>query len=292
MDYGIANKSGKPNSDMATKIVQTAWESGVREFDTAQAYGESERVLGSVIRSLGLSSEARVITKLGPSLDHFDLAGLDQAVRESLTRLNVPILYGLMFHREEYLENWEKGLGEILQGFIGKGLTEHIGVSVYSPDGAVLALEKDEINMIQIPSNIFDRRFEKAEVFLLAQNRGKEIYIRSVFLQGLMLMDTKDLPRQMQFAIPILNNLEALSIETGLSKQDLALGYVREAFPETNVVFGAETAEQIRSNLKSWKKTLPNGFVERIQKDFAYVEERVLNPALWPNLVMSTENEC
>ena len=292
MAYGIANKSGRPNSAMAEEMVETAWENGIKIYDTAQGYGESEKALGKALNSLGLSSDAKIITKLDPNLDHLDKYALERAIRRSLDRLHLPALYGLMLHREEYLELWETGLGEILQSFIGKGLAEHIGVSVYSPDLAVSALKKDGINMIEIPSNILDRRFENAGVFELAKDRGKEIYVRSVFLQGLILMNAEDLPEQMQFAIPILNNLEALSRETGLSKQDLALGYVREAFPETNVVFGAETAEQIRSNLKSWKKTLPNGFVERIQKDFAYVEERVLNPALWPNLVMSTENEC
>jgi len=283
MKYGIANKSGRPDSDLAMKIVQTAWEGGIKIYDTAQGYGESERALGKALKSLGLTSDANIITKLDPNVDHIDKMALEQAVKESLSRLNVRILHGLMLHREEYLELWEKGLGEILQSFIEKGLTKHIGVSVYSPEGAMLAVEKDEINMIQIPSNILDRRFEKAGVFALAQRRGKEIYIRSVFLQGLILMKAEDLPENMQFAIPILNNLGALSQQTGLSKQDLALGYVGLAFPETKVIFGAETSSQVEDNMKSWKRTLPVGFVERVQEEFGYVEERILNPALWPN---------
>ena len=281
MKYGIANKSGRPDSDSARKIVQTAWESGIKIYDTAQGYGDSEKVLGNALRSLGLCSKARVITKLDPNLDHLDKYALERAVRRSLDRLNLPTLHGLMLHREEYLELWETGLGEILQSFIGKGLTEHIGVSVYSPKKALLALEKDEIYMIQIPSNILDRRFEKAGVFVLGQE--KEVYIRSVFLQGLILMNAEELTENMKFANRILNSLEAFSRETGLSKQDLALGYVGRAFPGTRIIFGAETSRQVKNNLKSWKRTLPDGFVELVQKDFASVEERVLNPALWPN---------
>ena len=120
-------------------------------------------------------------------------------------------------------------------------------------------------------------------MFSLAQEKEKEIYVRSVFLQGLILMNAEDLPENMKFAIPILNSLETLSQETGLSKKDLALGYVGEAFPETKVVFGAETSNQVSDNLNSWKMTLPNGFVERIKEYFPLVEERVLNPSLWLN---------
>jgi len=283
MAYGVANITGKPDLKTAEAIVKTAWEGGIKTFDTAQGYGESERILGSAIRSLGLGSEVSVVTKFDPNLDHFDKDVLEQAVRGSLTRLEVPSLHGLMLHREECLEIWESGLGEILQGFIGKGLAEHIGVSVYSPDRALLALKKDGINMIQIPSNILDRRFEQVGVFELAQDRGKEIYVRSVFLQGLILMNAEKLPGHMQFAVGVLKKLGDFSQETGLSKQELALGYVRQTYPQTKVVLGVETPEQISSNLKSWETTLPLGFVERVQEEFGYVEEKILNPALWPN---------
>ena len=283
MNYGISNRTGQPDLKTAEMIVKTAWESGIKIFDTAQAYGESEKILGNSLRSLGLCSEVSVITKLYPNLDHLDKDALELAVRKSLSRLNVPILHGLMLHKEEYLEVWESGMGDILRGLIKQRLTEHIGASVYSPGKAKSALETDGIDMIQIPSNILDRRFEKAGVFQLAENNGKQIYVRSVFLQGLLFMDSERVPPKMQFAVEVLRKLEALSRETGLSKQDLAVGYVRQAYPQAKIVFGVETPKQIRDNLKSWGRTLPEGCIERVQEEFGDVEERILNPALWPN---------
>ena len=283
MTYGIANKSGRPNSDLAKKIVQKAWENGIREYDTAQGYGGSEKVLGNAVQSLGLSSELKIVTKLDPNLDHLDKDALELAVRKSLSRLSVPILHGLMLHKEEYLEVWESGMGDILRGLIKQRLTEHIGASVYSPGKAMLALETDGIDMIQIPSNILDRRFEKAGVFQLAKKNGKQIYVRSVFLQGLLVMESEEVPPEMQFAVEVLKRLEGFSEETDLSKLNLALGYVRQAYPQAKIVFGVETPEQINNNLKSLQTVLPVGFVERSQKKFRYVEERILNPALWIN---------
>ena len=281
MSYGIANKCGRPNSGLAKEIVQTAWENGIREYDTAQGYGESEKELGHALHSLGFSSDARVITKLDPDFDHLDKDALEQAVRVSLTRLEVPSLYGLMLHREEYLELWEKGLGGILRNFVERGLARYLGVSVYSLDSALLALETDGIDMIQIPSNILDRRFEKAGVFQLAENKGKQIYVRSVFLQGLLLMESKGIPQNMQFALEVLKRLDGFSREMGLSNQELALGYVKQAYPQAKVVFGVETHEQISDNLKSWQMRPPVCFVERVKKEFGSVEERILDPTLW-----------
>jgi len=281
MTYGIANKSGRPNLDFAKQIVKTAWENGIREYDTGQGYGESENVLGNALHSLGFTSDAKVTTKLDPNLDHLDKAALEKAVKRSLSRLNVPILHGLMLHREEYLQIWETGLGDTLRDFVTKGLTEHIGVSVYSPDPAMWALKKDGINMIQIPSNILDRRFEKAGVFRLAEDNGKQIYIRSVFLQGLLLINNGELPKHMSFALPVLKKLEDLSREVCVARQELALSYVKAAYPEAKIVFGAETPNQVDENIRAWKKNSSQDFVVRVRKLFANVEEKVLNPILW-----------
>lgn len=281
MAYGVSNVTGQPDLKTADAIVKTAWENGIRKYDTAQAYGKSEEVLGKTIRSLDLSDRTKIITKLHPDLDHLNKSELEESVEKSLSRLNVPILHGLMLHREEYLEIWESGLGETLQSFVRKGLAEHIGVSVYFPDRAVSALKKHGINMIEIPSNIFDRRFEQAGVFELAQERGKEIYVRSVFLQGLILMDIEDLPERMQFGVQVLKRLESLSKETGLSKQDLSLNYVGETFPETNVVFGAETPEQVKKNVKTWESPLPADVLLRLRQDFAEVPEEMIDPRRW-----------
>ena len=55
LDYGIANENGKPTQDQATAIIQKAWDNGIREFDTAQAYVTIENVLGIALKKLGIA---------------------------------------------------------------------------------------------------------------------------------------------------------------------------------------------------------------------------------------------
>jgi aryl-alcohol dehydrogenase-like predicted oxidoreductase len=283
MNYGVANRTGQPDFKTAESIIKTAWKSGIHEFDTAQAYGDSERVLGEVFHSLGISNDANVISKLHPDLDHLNKDALKKALEKSLSNLKISKLYSVMLHREEFLALWDQGLGEILSGFVRSGLVEHLGVSVYSPAKAIEALKTEGLSIIQLPSNLLDHRFEIAGVFELAEDVEKTIYIRSIFLQGLLLVNSVDLPEEMQFTVEVIRKLDVLSQYTGLSKQDLALGYVKKAYPKTKIVFGVETPGQIRGNLKSWERTLPHGCVERMQEEFGYVEERILNPSLWPN---------
>ena len=286
MNYGIANQTGKPDVDQATEIVEKAWEYGIREYDTAQGYGESENVLGNALRSLSLSSEVRVLTKLDPDLDHLDKAALEQAVRGSLTCLDVPILYGLMLHREESLELWERGLGDTLQGFISKGLVRHVGVSVYSPTKALLALETEGISIVQIPGNVLDMRFERAGVFDLGEQCGKNIYIRSIFLQGLLLMAPDIIPDHMKFVAPTLKNLISFSQDVGIGIVELCIGYIKHAYPRTFSVFGVETTLQLKQNLECWNSIWPVGLVEKIQREFGDIDDVMLNPSLWPKGVL------
>ena len=284
MDYGIANTTGKPVYNTARSIVQETWESGIREFDTAQAYGQSESVLERIFKDLGIADEARVITKLATDIDHSDRAALNNALEISLNNLGVESLYGLMLHREDMLDLWEKGLKENLADIVNSDRVKHIGVSVYSPERAVQALNTEGISMVQLPTNLIDRRFERAGVFQLADDMGKTIYIRSIFLQGLLLMPPDRLPEHMRFATPVLSRLVSLARDVGLNIKELCIGYVKHAFPNAKVVIGAETQQQIIENLAVWNDDIADDIVDEIRCMFNNsVDEAILNPTLWHN---------
>lgn len=289
MEYGIANTTGQPVYNTARSIVQEAWESGICEFDTAQAYGKSERVLGQVFKDLGIADAVRVITKFVPDIDHSDSAGSNNALEISLNNLGVESLYSLMLHREDMLDLWGKGLKENLMDIVGSGRVEYIGVSVYSPERAVQALNTEGISMVQLPANILDRRFERAGVFELADDAGKTIYIRSIFLQGLLLIPPDALPEYMQFTVPILSRLTSLSHDAALSIMELCIGYIKNAFPHAMLIFGVETLPQVRENLELWNVAWPNGLTQKIQAEFKDIDEMILNPSLWPN---GNDNTC
>lgn len=281
--YGIANKAGQPDQAVATAIIHEAWNHGIREFDTAQGYGISEEVLGKALYELGISSEARIITKFDPNLNHLDVSVMAKSLDQSLQRLGVQSLYGIMLHREEMLSLWDKGLGKILQAFVLSGRVKKIGISVYSPDKAVQALKTEGINMVQVPTNILDRRFEDAGIFKLADEKRKTIYIRSVFLQGLILMNPEEVPEKMDFARSVIEKIESLSDDFGLSRQEIALGYIKSETPNAYVIFGAETPTQVRENMTAWQKEIPKSLGNKIRTIFVNVDERILNPSLWPN---------
>lgn len=285
MNYGVANVTGQPDFSTAQSIVQEAWENGIHEFDTAQAYGQSEKVLGQALRHLGIVKEAKVITKFDPNLDHLNKSVLHKAFKKSLENLGSESLYGLMLHGEDLLCQWDKGLGEILIDIVGSGRVEHLGVSVYSPEKAIEALHTQHISMVQLPTSVLERRFERASVFYRAKDLGKTIYVRSIFLQGLLLIPPDNLPTNMGFAAPALKKLVSFSQKVGVSILELCIGYIKHAFPQSRTIFGAETPIQVRENLKCWGARWPEGLVREIREEFAKVDEMILNPSLWPQIM-------
>lgn len=279
--YGIANKAGYPDQASATAMIQAAWENGVREFDTAQTYGKSEIILGECLAQLGLSNKAKIISKLHPDLDHTDTSSISKALDESLQKLKVPSLFAMLLHREEYLSLWDTGLSKTLNAFVSSGKVMHIGVSVYSPEKAIEALDIHGIDLIQLPANILDRRFEKAGVFALAQEKGKTNYVRSVFLQGLLLMNPEEIPEKMSFAKPTVRRLVDFAKKVGLAPDQLALGYLKNKAPEAHIVFGAETTTQVNRTVECWKQEIPFEIVPKVEQEFSDCDELIFRPELW-----------
>jgi aryl-alcohol dehydrogenase-like predicted oxidoreductase len=281
MPYGIANKSGKPDFSSALSIIQAAWESGITEFDTAQAYGDSEQILGRIFAELGIVQEARVITKLRSMQTFGEGSHLHQSVEESLKRLKVSKLECLLLHREDMLDMLDDGLKESLLTLVQRGYVRYLGVSVYSPDRAIQALGDDLFNVIQIPANVLDRRFHRAGVFEIAEKRDRRIYIRSAFLQGLVLMNGEDVPKKMASMKPVLAKLDRLALQYRLSRQAIALLYLRDQFVNAKVIFGAEVPEQVLQNTRCWQSKAPEGIILDLIDAFPELDESILNPAKW-----------
>lgn len=281
MQYGIANRHGQPDIDVARGIVKTAWSGGVREFDTAQAYGTSETVLGSVFRELGIGDEARVVSKIASDVDPLQLNELRASVERTLERLSIPRLHSLLLHEEEWLDLVDRGLGENLASLCAEGLVESFGVSVYAPEAAFRALGMEQMQSVQLPCNVFDRRFEDAGVFREAERVGKSLAIRSVFLQGLLLLDPNVVPSGIPEGDEHVSRFAQLADQHEISRLVLALSYVLSRYPNCRVLFGAETVEQVEENLSVCGRGIPEQLLRELGDGFRNVPERVVNPSLW-----------
>ncbi len=133
-----------------------------------------------------------------------------------------------------------------------------------------------------MPANIVDQRFADAGVFNLADEKGKQVYIRSVFLQGLLLMKPEDLPANMAFVKPTLNKIDNLCAQYKYTRQKMALLYIKGKYPQARIIFGAETPTQLEQNLNIWKDNFTSIFEINEFDSLSIADERIINPSFWP----------
>jgi aryl-alcohol dehydrogenase-like predicted oxidoreductase len=158
LDYGVANSFGKPSYETARNIISKAFDSGVTAFDTAAAYGESEKVLGRAFDELGIAGSVVPITKTAHIPEETRDAEAERlfeaSILSSLSNLRLDSLPLLLMHTEKDIRYWNA-----IRKFRDKGLAARLGISIDTAAAADSALNLDGVEAIQVPMNILDRRF-------------------------------------------------------------------------------------------------------------------------------------
>lgn len=257
------------------KIIELARKSHIDTIDTAAAYGRSEEVLGGV----GVS-DFRVVSKVLPIQAGlpFRKSHLRSAVFFSLRRLNLSALYGLLVHNTSDL-NGPSGqlLIETLLELKDEGIIRKVGVSVYDPEELELLLKGWSPDMVQLPLNLVDRRFERAGLLHTLRSMGIEIHSRSVFLQGLLLMPIGHIPSKFDRWRTLWMELERLRSEASVSNVALCLSYPLSLKEIDRVVVGVESIQQMEILVRDQGQGDPG-------LDLSFLESRdpiLINPSKW-----------
>ena len=285
MPYGVANRTGQPQYRDVLAIVAAAIDGGVNCFDTAAAYGTSEEVLGRALHEVGIANQVVIVTKvrpLGPAeLSDPTLASqaIEKSVADSRRRLQCDCIPVVLFHREPDAVH-----RNVLEELRSRGWLRHIGVSCDNrPGPAAQFVARGDLSAMQLPGNILDKRHQRSGIFLDAASSGVAIFLRSVYLQGLLVMPEQEIPSGLQDVIPVRRNLELLGREAGLSLAELALRYMLSQDGITSVITGVETAAQVRDNLAIFDRgPLPTDLLTAIDTMSIELPEMILTPSLWP----------
>jgi aryl-alcohol dehydrogenase-like predicted oxidoreductase len=290
LDYGVANKTGKPSHGAALKLVRRAADAGIVQFDTARAYGDSEERLGEALDGRAVHT----ITKLSPLADLRANAGRDEvrdavdaSIAESLYALRRRRIDCLLLHRAAHMTAFGGAVWERLLERLDDGSVLTLGVSVQSPAEAMSALASRDVKHIQVPFNLLDWRWREAGVVdAIEQRRDVTVHARSVFLQGLLAADDPAIWPRIDGVDPvaILEFVAQLAKEFRReSTADLCLAYARGQKFIDGVVIGLETEEQLDANLRlSVKQPLGTAECAAIEKRVPRLPECLLNPAQWP----------
>lgn len=286
LEYGIANAMGKPDFAQSIKMLTYAWNKGITSFDTAPAYGDSEKIIGSF--ALNSAINPVIITKLPPINTKQEISfdsiynQVKKHVKKSLNNLKINKIPIYLLHNtsDRFIKN---GLiFECLSQIKQEGLIEKYGISAYTPEEVTDSLKFKEIDVIQVPINIFDQRLIISNLLKTLKNRNYIVLARSIYLQGLFFLDPNNLPLNMKTAEIPLKKLRNLAKEYDIKISKMAFSFVRDLPGITSLVIGAENLEQIDENLKLLEtKPLNPQLREKITEEFSALPDYLINPSLW-----------
>lgn len=271
LKYGINNTSGKIQFNQAHKILKYARDLGIKELDTAQAYGDSETVIYKCLKR-GLNFN--INTKINSTTDSF----LSQ-IKTSINNLSVKKLHTILFHSMDTFKFFKNDIPHLNREFKGH-LYDKIGVSIYS----IQELEElikyvGIIDTIQVPFNLLDNYSLKGESLRKAKKKGFKIQIRSVFLQGLFFMDETEILKGFKDLFQPIYSLKKISIENSISMRELCLRYAYSYDFIDNILIGVDNLNQIEENLDITKSPLETKTLNKINQ--IVIDSNLVNPSKW-----------
>ncbi len=279
VDYGISNAAGKVMAEDVQDILSYAATRGIDILDTAHTYGYSEEAIGNS----GMSSQFRIVTKTplfkDASVSAEDVKRLEREFSQSLKKLKRPSIYGLLVHHaEDILRPNGERLIEKMSALVESGKVEKIGVSLYSTDDMESVLDIFVPDIIQLPLNVFDQDKLSDGTLQKLKDMGVEVHIRSVFLQGLLLMRAEQLPPFFAPIRPHLEKYHAFLSKHGLSLLQGALKFVLQAPVIDHVILGVCTRKQLEEIVLA-ESSMPVSYLD--MSEFALTDENYINPSKW-----------
>ena len=108
-------------------------------------------------------------------------------------------------------------------------------------------------DVVQMPINIFDRRFLKKNILFKLKRKKILIYFRSIFLQGILLKNFENLPKYFSKWKNLFEKWEKWLKNNNLSKVEGCLSVLNLVSTKANLIIGAESNKQIKEILNSLK---------------------------------------
>jgi aryl-alcohol dehydrogenase-like predicted oxidoreductase len=284
-NYGIANRSGLPNFEALNKILRLAIMSGVNIIDTASAYGTAEDLLG---RQQAAKLGFNIVTKTVPlkaqaQKEDISVKIVRDQFKISLARLSTRSIYGLLIHHAvDLLGPIGDHVWQVMRDIRREGWVQKIGCSLYHPSELDILIERYDLDIIQVPLNIYDQRFLHSGALERARKRGIEVHARSVFLQGLLLMSDEAMPSYFDEIRLHHSRFINACRDGGVSPIHVALGFVTGSDQVDKVIVGCESVQQFSEILATDSEESSSVKLLKIVDHLALNDEAYIDPGRWP----------
>ncbi len=307
----FASSVGNPDHEDSIRIIHKALDAGINFVDTADAYGDSEEVVGKALK--GRRDDVVLATKVSrpmgadPNHQGASRRWIVRAVENSLRRLQTDYIDLYQIHRPDPDTDVEETLSA-LSDLIHGGKVRAIGSSTLPASEIVEAhwvAERrglERLHTEQPPYSILNRGIER-EVLPTAQRHGMGILVWGPLGQGMLTGrvrkgQTTDVVRARFLSafsderrLDAVEQLIPLAAEAGLPMTHLAMAFAITHPAVTSALIGPRTMSHLDDLLGGIEVTLGDDTLDRIDDivppgtdigtlDQAYVPPAIQLPSL------------
>jgi aryl-alcohol dehydrogenase-like predicted oxidoreductase len=279
IDYGINSENGQVSPEEVRNILNYAYSQNIDLLDTALAYGNSEKVLGEAnVQNFKVVTKTRHFDNTEISNDDIDLLKKDFSC--SLVDLRQESFYGVLVHNaSDLLKPGSEKLFNQLDNLKQAGKIKKIGVSVYDHKQLNSILENFDIDLVQLPFNILDKRMIDSGMLSALQSRDIEVHARSVFLQGLLLMTEQSRPDKFKRWSALWKIWHDWLNDNQITALEATIRYAISVSEISKVLVGVDNVDQLKEIFSASSGVLPN-----IPNELLTNDDDLLNPSNWGKL--------
>jgi len=279
IDYGVNSVGGQVTPEEVKKILSYAHSKNIDLLDTAPAYGNSEKILGRMdILSFKVVTKTRHFDSL--EIKNNDVKLLNNDFHHSLKDLKQDSVYGVLIHNaDDLLKPGAEKLFDQLQELKQAEKIVKIGVSVYDRSQLQSILDNYDIDLVQLPFNILDRRMIDSGMLAMLKDKGVEVHVRSIFLQGLLLMSEKNRPDKFKRWSVLWRIWSEWLNDNQITALEAATRYTVSISEISKVLVGVDTVDQLKEIVVASSGVLPDIPPEMFTNDVD-----LLNPSNWGRL--------
>ncbi len=279
MRYGLNSNDHKVEFNKVKDILNFALDNNVNLLDTAPSYGNSELVLGdAAVQDFNIITKTRCFSK--KFIEKKDVDALVNDLSQSLQLLKRENIYGLLVHNaDDLLKPGSEKIFQQLNRFKQQGLVSKVGVSVYTENQIQEIIDRFDIDLIQLPFNIIDWRLVGTGILNKVYSKGIEIHARSVFLQGLLLMERGRIPKKFDRWDNLWRVWDEWLNDNKITALEATIRYAISTHEIKKVLVDDDSKRQLQEIVTSSKGHLPD-----IPKELFMSDINLLNPSNWSNL--------
>lgn len=270
--YGVSNRHGKIKKKELDKLFFILKKEKIKFLDTSIDYRNCEKILNKLnLENIEVISKIPKIPKKCLDINKW----IENKVVSSLKKINKKSFYAILLHNpDDMLSNKAHIIYKSLINLKKSKKIKKIGISIYDFESSIRILKKFNFDILQCPYNVIDRRLENSRYMNFFKKKKVEIHVRSVFLQGLLLM--KKRPSKFDKWAKLFKIWDRMNKNNMLQSALNAINFVLKNKNINKIILGFENSNQLKSILENFQNKKTSYSTNIASKDL-----KLINPNNW-----------